>query len=214
MKRFAALALFALPVLACLIFLAAHALVRARGSDGPPWVAQKFSDPKDAFDFTLTDQDGKPFRLDQLRGKLVLMTFGFTHCPNVCPTTLAALAAVNRALSPAEREQLRVVFISVDPDRDTPKIMKDYVPFYDPEFIGLTGASDAIEKTAKAYGVYFERKFQTSAIAADYYTIDHSTYVYVIGRDGRWIGLYDNDRLGNTDRMVEDVRRFLAPGNG
>lgn len=200
-------------LLALLLVLALGAgafwLRRARSSDASTFYGHKFNDPREAYDFTLTDQNGMPFSLSSLRGKLVLMAFGFTSCPNICPTTLGDLAAAYRALPPADQARVQVVFISVDPERDTPKVLKDYVPFFDKHFIGLTGSAEQIAKVAKAYGAFYERSYQSSKIAANYYTINHSTYVYVIGPNGRWIGLYDYDQLHASSRLAIDVQRFL-----
>jgi protein SCO1 len=165
---------------------------------------------KDAADFTLTDQDGKRMSLSDLRGNAVLMTFGFTHCPNVCPTTLANLSSIYRSLPAAAQQKVKVVFISVDPARDTPKAMKDYVGFYGPTFIGLTGSSDEIAGVAKDYGAYYKEELQDSPVAGDYYTVTHSTYVYMIDPQGRFALLYNNDKLLDHGRMAGDIQQILA----
>jgi protein SCO1/2 len=189
-------------------------LIRHRSAENESYYGRKFPDPQKAFDFTLTDQNGKPFRLDSLRGKLVLMVFGFTHCPNICPTTLADLASVYRKLPPTAQRRLQVLFVSVDPERDTPRVLKDYVPFFDEHFIGLTGSPEQIAKTAKAYGAVYEHSYQSSQVAANYYTINHSTYLYVISPAGEWIALYNYEQLPRTDRILSDVKRFLAAAHG
>ena len=165
---------------------------------------------KEAPDFALTDQDGRAMRLSGLRGKLVLMTFGFTHCPNICPTTLANLAAICRGLPAEDRERVRVLFITVDPARDTPKALKEYVGFYARDFVGLTGSADEIAKVAKDYGAYYEAQMQDSQVAGDYYTISHSAYVYLIDPAGRFAVLYNNDKLADHARMTEDIEHVLA----
>src|ERR1700738_3983202 len=111
---------------------------------------------KPAFDFHLVDQDGKAFRLSQLRGKAVLFSFGFTHCPNVCPTTLSDLAKVYQALPAKDREKAQVRCVSVNPQRDKPETMKSYVPYFNDSFIGLTGTEAELAEAAKAYGAYYE----------------------------------------------------------
>jgi protein SCO1/2 len=95
-----------------------------------PFFGQFIFPPKKAYDFSLTDQNGKPFHLRDLRGKVVVFAFGFTHCPNICPTTLAALSSFYNELPAKDREQVRVLFISLDPTRDTPEKLKNYVPFF------------------------------------------------------------------------------------
>jgi protein SCO1/2 len=165
---------------------------------------------KDAPDFALTDQNGSPFRLSQLHGDVVLMTFGFTHCPNICPTTLANLSAICRGLAASGQQRVKVVFITVDPDRDNAKAMKDYVGFYSPDFIGATGSAEDIAKVAKAYGAYYEAQIQDSQVAKNYYTINHSAYIYLIDPHGRFAILYDNDKLADHDRMKQDIEHELA----
>ncbi len=183
---------------------------RGWSGDNYQFYARKLPDPKPAYDFTLTDQDGKPFSLSSLRGKLVLMAFGFTHCPNICPTTLANLATAYKLLSPADQARVQVLFVTVDPDRDTSKVLKDYVPFFNKHFVGLTGQPDQIAATAKAYGVEYEKTSQPSGVAANYYSIEHSTAVYLIERSGKWIARYSDGQLHNSQRMADDLRHFLA----
>jgi len=167
---------------------------------------------KDAPDFALTDQDGQPTRLSDLRGKLVLMTFGFTHCPNICPTTLANLAAICQGLPARDQARVQVLFITVDPQRDTPKALKEYVGFYSPSFMGMTGSADQIAKVAKDYGAYYEAQLQDSQVAGDYYTINHSAYIYGISPQGQYALLYNNDKLADHARMAGDIERLLAGG--
>ena len=96
---------------------------------------------KDTPDFALIDQNGAPMHLSSLRGSVVLLTFGFTHCPNICPTTLANLAGISNSLPAADQQRVRVLFVTVDPARDRPPQMKDYVGFYSKSFTGLTGSA-------------------------------------------------------------------------
>jgi protein SCO1/2 len=165
---------------------------------------------KDAPEIALTNQDGQPTRLSDMHGKLVLMTFGFTHCPNICPTTLANLSAIYQGLPANDKPLVQVMFITVDPARDTPKALKEYVGFYSPSFMGLTGAADQIAKVAKEYGAYYEAQLQDSQVAGDYYTINHSTYVYLINPQGRFAVLYDNDKLADHGKMTADIEHVLA----
>jgi len=167
---------------------------------------------KEAPDFALTDQDGRTASLSALRGDAVLMTFGFTHCPNICPTTLANLAAICRGLPAQEQGRIKVLFITVDPARDTPEALKEYVGFYAQGFTGLTGSADAIAKVAKDYGAYYEAVIQESQTASDYYTINHSAYVYLINPEGRFALLYDNDKLADHARMTRDIEHVLGGG--
>jgi protein SCO1 len=164
---------------------------------------------KPAFDFHLVDQDGKPFLLSQMHGKAVLFSFGFTHCPNVCPTTLSELAKIYRALPPADRSKVQVIFVSVDPHRDRPEIMKNYVPYFDDSFIGLTGTETQIAEAAKAYGAYYEI-LKNPGPNPEAYSVNHSAYTYLISPDGKWKLLYNFDQLSDPNRMVQDIENVLA----
>lgn len=174
------------------------------------YYADIFPQPRAAYDFQLVNEEGKPFRLDQLRGKVVLLTFGFTHCPNICPTTLGDLAGVYRALPPALQQKTGVVFISVDPSRDTPSVLKSYIPFFEEHFIGLTGDPSAIAQTAKEYGVAYEKDDLPGANGSKDYTISHTAYVFLISPGGKWIGLYRHEQLGETKRIASDIERIVG----
>lgn len=165
-----------------------------------------FYDAKPAPGFTLTDQNGDSLRLADLAGKNVLLYFGFTQCPNVCPVGLAFLATMHGKLSPAEQAQTQVVFISVDPERDTPEILHDYVPFFDPSFIGLTGSNEEIAQVAKDYGVFYE-KHALDNDSGDY-TVDHSSAVYLIDAEGRLRETFRHGQLGDADSIIRDIRHF------
>jgi protein SCO1/2 len=164
---------------------------------------------KEAFNFRLVDQDGSEFQLSQMRGKAVLFSFGFTHCPNVCPTTLSDLAKVYQALRAQDRAKVQVLFVSVDPHRDTPETMKNYVPYFDDSFIGLTGTEDQVARAAKAYGAYYEIIHDSKA-NPDLYTVNHSALTYLISPDGKWKLLYNFDQLRESKKMVQDIEQILA----
>jgi protein SCO1/2 len=164
---------------------------------------------KPAFDFHLVDQNGKPFHLSQLRGKVVLFSFGFTHCPNVCPTTLSDLAKVYQALPGKDREKVQVLFVSIDPQRDKPETMKNYIPYFNDSFIGLTGTEAQVAEAAKAYGAYYEIVHDSSA-NPDLYTVNHSALTYLISPDGKWKLLYNFDQLTDSKKMVQDLEQVLA----
>ena len=162
-----------------------------------------------AFDFHLVDQDGKPFHLGQMRGKVVLFSFGFTHCPNVCPMTLSDLARIYEALPDRDRDKVQVLFITIDPHRDKPETMKNYVPYFNSSFLGLTGTDDQIAETAKAYGAYYQIVHDSGA-DPNVYTVNHSALIYLISPDGRWKLLYNFDQLSNSKKMVQDIEQVLA----
>jgi protein SCO1/2 len=132
-------------------------------------------------DFTLTGADGKTLSLSDFRGKLVVLYFGYTFCPDVCPTTMAALAQAMRELG-AKADDVQVIMVTVDPERDTPDKLNAYVSAFDPRFIGLSGTPDQIAGVAKAFGVYYEKHAGSSA---DTYLIDHTATTTVIDKEGR-----------------------------
>lgn len=131
-------------------------------------------------DFTLTNQHGEPFHLQQLRGKVVLLSFGYTYCPDICPTELAALSRVLDALDD-KATQVQGVFISLDPQRDTPGVLKNYLAYFHPDLLGLTGSEEAIRQVAGRYRVRY-RKHQQPAGG---YSLDHSANLHIIDRRGR-----------------------------
>jgi protein SCO1 len=164
---------------------------------------------KEAFDFHLVDQEGKAFQLSQLHGKAVLFSFGFTHCPNVCPTTLSDLAKVYRALPQEDRSKVQVLFVSVDPHRDRPETMKSYVSYFDDSFTGLTGTETQIAEAAKAYGAFYEIVREPGQ-NPDAYSVNHSAFTYLISPDGKWKLLYNFDQLSDSNKMVRDIEQVLA----
>lgn len=137
-------------------------------------------------DFTLTDHNGNKFELQQLRGKLVLIFFGYTFCPDICPTELSTLARVLKSLGD-DADNVASLFISIDPERDTPEKLKQYVPFYSPDLVGLTGSLEEVNKVADAYHV--QRKIHQREESKSYYLVDHSANLYVVGTDGKMLHL-------------------------
>ena len=152
-----------------------------RPSGGTEIQAVDVSGPDAPRDFSLTDHNGKLRHLSEFRGKVVALFFGFTHCPEVCPTTLAEFARVDRMLG-AEAERVQVVFVTVDPDRDTPQVLARYVPSFDPRFVGLSGSAEEIRKAADAFDVTYEK---IPGRTAGEYTIDHTAYVFLLDTSGR-----------------------------
>jgi protein SCO1/2 len=134
--------------------------------------------------FTLVDQTGKTVTDKDFVGKLMLVYFGYTFCPDVCPTELANMAAAYDLLTPAERKQVQLVFITVDPERDTTQVLKDYVGNFGNDMVGLGGTAEQVKAAAKAYRVYYARSKETAG-SSDY-LMDHSGFVYLMGRDGRY----------------------------
>lgn len=137
--------------------------------------------PDPAYNFSLTDGAGQTVKLSDFRNKLVVLYFGYTYCPDVCPDTLTQ---VNKALEMmgAKAEQVQVMMISVDPERDTPAAMSEYMRHFNPTFIGLTGSQEQIALTAAPYGIYYEKN--SSGESAGGYLVNHTASLMVIDRDG------------------------------
>jgi len=153
-------------------------------------------------DFLLTGTDGRQHRLADFKDKAVLVFFGFTQCPDVCPTALFRAAEVKKLLGP-DGDQLQVLFITVDPERDTPEVLKAYVSAFDPSFMGLYGDLDQTAKTAKNFKAYYA-KVPTGAS----YTMDHSAITYVYDRAGRLrLGLRHTQ---TAEEYAADIRQILA----
>ena len=130
-------------------------------------------------DFSLTDQNGEPFRLQQLRGKVVLLFFGYTYCPDICPTELSNIAAVLDGLE-TQAQNVQGIFITLDAERDKPHVLKDYTSYFNKELLGLTGSQAEIDRVAERYRV----KYQKHAMQEGRYGIDHSANLYVIDQSG------------------------------
>jgi protein SCO1/2 len=164
---------------------------------------------KDAYDFHLIDQNGNPYSLSQLHGKVVLFSFGYTHCPDVCPTTLSAFSSIYHALPEKERNRVQVLFISVDPQRDRPEMLKKYMPYFDRSFVGSTGDADQIKETATAYGAGYTTVHPRGE-APDVYFINHSPFAYVIGPSEKLQLRYLLDQLRDTEKVASDIEKLLA----
>ena len=152
-------------------------------------------------EFTLRGPDG-PVALSAQRGKVVLLYFGYTFCPDVCPTSLVLIAQALGALTPEERQQVRAFFVSVDPERDTPDVLRAYAPFFHPDIVGLTGSAQEIAAVARLYGA---RYMKQPARDGAPYAVDHSSYTYVISPDGTLAG-----RLPHASPASEIVAMIRA----
>jgi protein SCO1/2 len=138
-----------------------------------------------ARDFKLLDHTGKPRSIADFKGKVVFLFFGFTQCPDVCPTTMTELAAVLKALGP-KADQVQVLFVTVDPERDTQELLAQYVPAFHPSFLGLRGDAAATAATAKEFKVFYAK---VAGSTPDSYSMDHTAASYVFDRNGK-IRLY------------------------
>jgi len=188
-------ATIAIAIVAAETFLSAY---KFRGSVIDP--------PAPAANFSLKDQNGQTFQMSDQRGKLVLLFFGYTSCPDVCPTTLAQFKQTRARLG-ALADGVRFVFVTVDPQRDTPDKMGKYLNVFDPAIVGLGGSEANLEPVWKAYGVY--RQVQPGS-SADAYTVDHSAWVYLIDAQGNLRLTY---AFGvQADDMAQDIRYLLRKG--
>ena len=153
-------------------------------------------------ELNLTDHNGKPHTLADFRGKVVTVFFGFTHCPDVCPTTLVEMAGVMKELGP-DADRLQVLFVTVDPERDTPQVLSQYVPSFHPSFLGLTGDAEATARAARAFKVYYQKR----PVEGKGYSVDHSAGTFVLDREGR-VRLFAQYGVG-TPALVHDIRLLL-----
>lgn len=154
--------------------------------------------------FSLTDTDGKRFTDKDLRGSYVLVYFGYTFCPDVCPTTLNHVAEALDQLGPLA-QRIRPVFITIDPARDTPAVMKQYVSAFSPRLIGLTGTKDEIAAVAREFRVYYAE--HRSGDGSGDYTMDHSSVLYLLGPDGKFIAPLRAD--GTAEQLASQLSKQL-----
>ena len=154
--------------------------------------------------FALIDHNGRPRTNEEFRGKLMLVYFGFTYCPDVCPTDLQNIGLALDQLGPAG-ETIQPLFITVDPERDTAEHLKDYVPMFHPRLIGLTGDAAAIHAAAAAYRAYYAQV----RLKGDDYTVDHSSFIYIVGTDGQYLGFFPPGTP--PERISESLRPRLRP---
>ncbi|EYB66317.1 MULTISPECIES: SCO family protein [Deinococcus] len=155
---------------------------------------------------TGTGENGKAFSLSDLRGKTVAVFFGFLHCPNVCPTTLASLERVRQALPPQDRENFRTVLVTLDPARDDVTKLRQYVTFFSPRAKGVFIPEPSLADTAAAWGVGYQKADVKSPTD---YQVNHTTGVYLIDREGRRRVVWDYTQLTNVNRVVADVREVM-----
>jgi protein SCO1/2 len=172
----------------------------------PPKITEP--DPAQLFNpggnFNLTEASGRPFQLKDLRGNIVLLFFGYTSCPDACPSTLAKLQRAFSLLNKEQIEQVRTVFVSVDPERDKPKLLKEYVEYFGINAIGLTGTKREIDEVVKAYHAhYMIIPGQTNS----WYSINHTTTVFLHDKQGkvRYRFLYEE----TPEQLAESIRKYL-----
>lgn len=153
--------------------------------------------------FSLTDHSGKPRTDTDFRGKVLLVYFGFTHCPDICPTDLMAIAGALNTLG-SQAEQVQALFITLDPQRDTQSLLSTYVDSFHERLVGLTGSETAIRRAAHAYKVYFKK---VPGKNDDDYAIDHSAYIYLMDRDGKFAGVFPPST--SPDRIAQILKPMM-----
>jgi protein SCO1/2 len=185
------------------LVLAAALLAGCSGS-GPSFKNTDITGAEYGKDFTLTDQSGKTRTLADFRGKVVVMFFGYTRCPDVCPTTLADLKAAREQLG-EDGKRVQVLFVTVDPERDTRQLLASYMSAFDTSFLGLYGDAAATAKVAKEFRVFYQK---APGKTPDSYTVDHTAGSYVFDTQGRLRLLV---RQGNVPNLVADLKTLLGP---
>jgi protein SCO1 len=152
--------------------------------------------------FRLLDQDAKPVTENDFKGKPFLVFFGFTHCPDICPTALFETSEVLRKLGP-DADYVRVLFVTVDPERDTPAVLKDYLSSFEPQVRGLTGEPTAIADAEKTYRVYARKV----PLDGGEYTMDHSAVMYLMNKEGKFVAPFNLKR--RPEEAAAELRRYF-----
>jgi len=179
-------------------------LVAACGPDRPPFHGADLGGAEFGTRLELTDHTGKPRTLGDFRGKVVVVFFGYTQCPDVCPTNMSAMAEAMRLLG-NDAEKVQILFVSVDPERDTPALLAQYVPSFHPSFLGLYGNAEQTTAAAKEFRVFFQKQPGSTPTT---YTIDHSAGSYVIDSSGKLrLYLKHGESAAN---VAADLRRLVA----
>jgi protein SCO1/2 len=189
---------------AALVFVGAGAFLAVDLRDGPRGVARTWLGSVIGGRFDLVDQNGKRVTDTDLRGTWLLIYFGYTHCPDACPTALSNIALAFHQLGAAQRTALRPVFITIDPARDTPPVMKDYVASFDAPILALTGTAAAVAQAAKAYRVYYAQRAEPGGD----YSLDHTSLIYVIDPQGRFAAGLDGE--ATPAQIAERLRQLLG----
>ncbi len=159
-------------------------------------------------EFDLTDGSGETVSESAFLGRYMLVYFGYSSCPDVCPTELSSMATALDIVAESDTalaEQVVPVFITIDPERDTPDAMKDYVAAFHPRMVGLTGSTEAIADIARKYKVFYSRG---AAVDEDFYLMNHSGYVYFMGPEGKFITMFHGGT--SPDSMAEAIRRYVG----
>ena len=179
-------------------------MLAACGPSGPRFNSTDITGADYGKDFRLTDHTGKVRTLGDFKGRVVVMFFGYTHCPDVCPTTMAEMRQVLEKLG-EDGKKVQVIFVSVDPERDTPALLAQYVPAFDPGFLGMVTDLENTQKTAKDFKVFFQK---VKGKTPDNYSMDHTAGSYVFDPQGR-LRLFVRHG-GDTAPLVADLKTLLS----
>lgn len=188
---------FILPIILSLSFIAA-----CDTAQKPPEEFKKYSSLNPSGDFELQDQNGAAFHLKDQRGKVVLLFFGYLACPDICPTMLAKITRVYKLLG-ADKDKVLTVFITIDPERDTPQKLKEYLEYFNVKSAGLTGTKEQVDKVVEAYGASYEKVYTQGKD----YLMNHSDYLYLIDKDGKVCQLFHPE--GNAEMIVNFIKREI-----
>ncbi len=175
------------------------------GAGGFLWLTGTTGGPTVGGPFTLVNDNGKTVTNQEFRGKYMLVYFGYTYCPDVCPTTLNSIAQAMDRLG-AKADHVQPIFITVDPQRDTPPVMKQYVSAFSPSLIGLTGTPGQIAAVAKEYRVYYAKHI--TGPGPNDYSMDHSSIIYLMGPDGKFIAPIAAGESGAE--MATDIAKLVS----
>jgi protein SCO1/2 len=179
------------------------ALLCACAPEGPKFRSTDVTGADFGRVLALTGHDGKPHSLEEFRGKAVVLFFGYTHCPDICPTTLADAAAALKKLG-ADAARVQVLFVTVDPERDTAQVLAQYVPAFDPSFLGLYGDAEATQRAAKEFRMFYAKNTGSMPGA---YTVDHSAQTFVFDPQGRLRLLVRPERISQD--LAADLQTLL-----
>ena len=174
--------------------------------EGPKFKSTDITGSDFGRELALAGHDGKPRTLADFRGMAVVLFFGYTHCPDICPTTLVDMAEVMKKLG-SDAARVQVLFVTLDPERDTAAVLSQYVPAFDPGFLGLSGDAAATQRAAQEFKIFYEKRAGSTPSA---YTVDHSAQSYVIDPQGRLRLFVRYDRIAQD--LAEDLRTLLRAG--
>ena len=158
--------------------------------------------------FSLADHQGKPFDQESIKGRWHLLSFGYTHCPDICPTTLALLARLDDQLQQQSPGiDIQTAFVSIDPERDSAQVLADYVPYFNPDFIGVTGSPQELQKLTGQLGILYERVESENSEMG--YLMDHSASIILLNPEGRFQALFSTPH--NVEAMAQDLIDLVGP---